>query len=213
MTKQTPQLPPLTWIEPLARPVFAALPASLRAQLTQVRLRGDSRLSRQGNTPEQLWYLLGGEVCLTRCLPDGQELILQRVRQGFVAEGSVMAQTYHCDISVSCPSHLLALPLNDFRTAMAMEAPLAQAWISYLSARLRTARSQTERLRLHKAEDRIRHYLITEGDNGRVELGGTRKQWAAELGMSHEALYRAMRRMQDNGELVVTGRAICLGPP
>jgi hypothetical protein len=51
-------------------------------------------------------------------------------------------------------------------------------------------RSQCERLALNSAADRIEHYIESEGRDGRLELKRTRKAWAAELGLTHEALKR-----------------------
>jgi CRP-like cAMP-binding protein len=62
-------------------------------------------------------------------------------------------------------------------------------------------RSQCERLALRGATDRIEHYIEAEGNNGRLELSRTRKAWAAELGLTHEALYRALARLQRSGRI------------
>ncbi len=39
-------------------------------------------------------------------------------------------------------------------------------------------------------------YLESEGSDGSVSLTQTRKAWAAELGLSHEALYRTLKKLQ-----------------
>jgi hypothetical protein len=43
-----------------------------------------------------------------------------------------------------------------------------------------------------------------------LTLEGSRKAWAADLGLSHEALYRTIRRMVDAGTLSVDGQCIAL---
>jgi CRP-like cAMP-binding protein len=53
--------------------------------------------------------------------------------------------------------------------------------------------------------DRISHYIESAGLNGEVNLTQTKKAWAEELGLSHAALYRALRRMQDDNLLSVKG--------
>jgi CRP-like cAMP-binding protein len=42
------------------------------------------------------------------------------------------------------------------------------------------------------------------------ELTQTRKAWAAELGLTHEALYRTLRRLAEQGAIAVDGTRICL---
>jgi CRP-like cAMP-binding protein len=41
-------------------------------------------------------------------------------------------------------------------------------------------------------------------------LTGTRRDWASELGLTHEALYRALANMQKAGELRVAGSTLTL---
>jgi CRP-like cAMP-binding protein len=66
-------------------------------------------------------------------------------------------------------------------------------------------RASGERLSLNSAAERILHYLETQGDNGVVTLTMSRKAWATELGLSHEALYRTLRRLQDDGVVWIDG--------
>ncbi len=76
---------------------------------------------------------------------------------------------------------------------------------------LRRARAQSERLGLRSAKDRVLHYLETEGQSGRVRLAQSKKAWASELGLSHEALYRTLSEMQKSGQIAVDGRSVLIG--
>jgi hypothetical protein len=60
---------------------------------------------------------------------------------------------------------------------------------------------------LHAAADRIEHYIESEGQDGRLQLHATRKSWAAELGLTHEALYRALARLRRAGRIGVIEKA------
>ena len=70
-----------------------------------------------------------------------------------------------------------------------------------LAAEVRKLRAQCERLSLRSAADRIAHYIEAEGRDGRLELRQTKKAWAAELGLTHEALYRALTGLQRAGRI------------
>ena len=48
-------------------------------------------------------------------------------------------------------------------------------------------------------------HIESEGSVGVVTLNQSRKSWAAELGLTHEALYRTLKCMQDDGVLDVSG--------
>ncbi|MBI4194279.1 MAG: winged helix-turn-helix domain-containing protein [Betaproteobacteria bacterium] len=65
-------------------------------------------------------------------------------------------------------------------------------------------------LRQASAGERIVHYIESEGADGTVTLTDSRKAWAAELGMTHEALYRALRRLQASGILGMVGNRMIL---
>jgi CRP-like cAMP-binding protein len=103
------------------------------------------------------------------------------------------------------PSRLLAFPIDAFRRALADDARFRAFWMSRLAREVRALRSQCERLALRKAADRIEHYIESEGKDGRLELARSGKAWAAELGLTHEALYRALARLRRAG-LITTAR-------
>ena len=64
-----------------------------------------------------------------------------------------------------------------------------------LARQVMTLRTRLEQRNIHSARDRVRHYLAINADpSGRtVVLSGTLKDMAAELGLTHEALYRTLR--------------------
>jgi hypothetical protein len=64
-------------------------------------------------------------------------------------------------------------------------------------------RSQAERLSLKTARERIIHFIEIEGVAGVVDLKQSKKDWAVELGLTHEALYRALAQMAKCGALEV----------
>ncbi len=73
-------------------------------------------------------------------------------------------------------------------------------------------RAHAERLSLRTAEDRIIHFIETEGTNGQLVLTQSKKSWAAEMGLTHEALYRTLRSMTEDGLLIVSGGRVQLKP-
>lgn len=159
-----------------------------------------------------MYYVLAGEVRLVRCGRDGQTFILQRVRRGWVAEASLLARSYGCDLEAAAGTTLLRVPADALREALEVSADFRRYWIRSLSVEVRRLRSACERLGLRKAEERVLHAIETEGTGGTLRLTGTLKNWAAELGITHEALYRALARLESagmlkrvNGSMVRTG--------
>lgn len=141
-----------------------------------------------------MYCVLAGEIRLVRTSSTGADIILQRSREGFVAEGSLDQAAYHCNAQAIARSRVIAIPRAEFQKAL-NDATFRDAWIAYVGAELRRTRAQSERLRLRTARERILHFIETEGRNGAIKLDLSKKAWAAELGLTHEALYRALSSM------------------
>ena len=185
-----------------AAPLLAALPEPARRLARLLDIPPHASVFGQGDRPHAMYFVLSGEVRLVRRSRSGGEIILQRARHGFLAEASLDQPAYHCDAVAAQPSSLLVIPRKAFSKALAI-AEFRNGWTAHLARELRKARSSVERLSLRTARERILHFIETEGDRGVVNLGQSKKDWAAELGLTHEALYRALAQMVKRGELIV----------
>ena len=195
-----------------AQPAAGAIPDSLRKQAKRMDTPASEMLFRVGGPIRDVYLVISGEARLIRLDRNGGEVILQRSRGGFIAEASLDSCAYHCDAIAAEPSALLLFPVAAFRAALEEEPAFRKAWQSQLAKEVRKLRAQCERLSLHSAADRIAHYIEAEGTDGVVTLRQSRKSWAAELGLTHEALYRALRRMQVDGTLEVDGNRLATRP-
>jgi len=185
-----------------AHPELAAFPAQLRSAALEVRARAGETLFRLGSRPRLMLFVVAGEVRLVRRTAGGADVVLQRARAGFVAEASLDSPRYHCDIEAVTESRLLGFPRDLFRDALEVDAAFRDFWMRRLAAEVRKLRAQCERLSLRSAAERIEHYIEAEGRDGRLELRQTQKAWAAELGLTHEALYRALAGLQRAGRVI-----------
>lgn len=181
-------------------PLLAAMPEYVRRNAQLCRFPKSAHVFARGDRPQAMYFIVSGEVHLVRSSLTGDQIVLQRVQRGFLAEASLDQARYHCDAVAARASELLVLPRKPFREALADEQ-FSKAWMSHLSDELRRARTQVERLALKSAEARILHYVETEGRDGVVILNQSKKDWANELGLTHEALYRALARMERGGRI------------
>jgi len=191
-------------------PWLACLPPAARLAASLRRLEPCEALFRVGQRPKAMWCLLSGEVRLVRASSAGHEVVLQRTRHDFLAEASLNVRSYHCDAVAVEMSELLCLPRQAFVQALA-DAAFCSAWLDHLAREVRGLRARCERLSLKSAADRIVHAIETEGAGGRLRLTSSRKIWAAELGLTHEALYRTLRQMREAGILTVEGDVVEIG--
>ena len=158
-------------------------------------------LFRQGKKPTQMFYVTSGEVVLQRLGRQGESVVLQRTRRGFIGEASLDSVRYHCDAVVTMSGEVVAVPLEAIKHALAADSGFAGRWIAMLIQEVKRLRAQCERLSLKGVKERLLHLIETEGSQGRFPLGGGLKSMAAELGVSHEALYRAVAELEKKGAL------------
>jgi CRP/FNR family transcriptional regulator, dissimilatory nitrate respiration regulator len=193
-----------------SHPALGQLPADLQASARQQHFAAGEKLFHLGRKPVAMYFVLRGEVRLLRHSRTGSEVILQRTRQGFVAEASLRSAAYHCDAVAAAPSEVLAFALQDMARGLAQDSDFQRLWIDLMSAQLRAARAQCERLALNSAAERVLHFVETEGRNGTLQLHQTRKAWAAELALSHETLYRTLAQLIAQKRLRIEGKKISL---
>ncbi len=194
-------------------PALGAIPPKLRAVADRLEFETGQTLFRLGDRLKGVFCVVAGEVRLIRRAPNGTEIVLQRSRRGFFAEASLGTGKYHCYAVTAETSALLRFPARAFRAALATDAMFRDAWIDHLAHEVLKLRAQCERLGLKSAAQRIVHYIESEGAEGMVTLTESRKAWAAELGLTHEALYRTLRRLQTDGTLHIDANCISLGQP
>lgn len=189
--------------EELTDPLLDALQSALKRTPTSRPLDAEAgqTLARTGQTPAWLYYVQSGEVRLIRHTPDGRVAVMQRVQRGPVAEASIESRRYHCDIVCARATRVLRLPIDAVRTAIESEPELRRLWMKRLTREVIRLRATVERLSVDTAAERIAHAITLDGSDFCLTLRGTRRQWAEELALSHEALYRALRRMKDEGRI------------
>jgi CRP-like cAMP-binding protein len=192
-----------------ALPLLAALPATLRGEARLRQLDNGDSVFRRGDHPRAMFAVLAGEVKLARTSAAGTEVVLQRTRRGLLAEASLDQVRYHCDAVAVLPSELFAISRGAFRAALADE-DFREHWLALLLRELRRVRAQNERLSLKTAEQRIIHAIEAEGTDGVLILTQSRKNWATELGLTHEALYRTLARMVKERRLKVGDGTVSL---
>ena len=193
-----------------AHPELASIPQRLRDYATDVRAATSDILYRIGAKPKSMLFVVEGEIRLVRRARNGAEIVLQRATAGFLAEASIDATRYHCDVVASRDSRIVAFPIERFRKALHDDEGFRDFWMMRLARELRKLRGQSERLSLRGVAERIEHYIEAEGNNGRIELRQTKKAWAAELGITHEALYRALSSLVRGGRLTTQERGDAL---
>ena len=178
------------------------LPAAVRAKATDRKLKAGEALFRLGDRPVSFYEVLAGRVRLSRVDRAGQEVILYVAGSGeTLAEASLYSAAYHCDAIASTAATVRAYPKAALLAAFAKDRKAAQAFTATLARQVMNLRTRIEQRNIRSARERVRHYLIVNADAGIVTLRGTVKELAAELGLTHEALYRTLGALERGGEI------------
>jgi CRP-like cAMP-binding protein len=149
---------------------------------------------------------------LERPATSGSSVVLQRTQRGFVSDASLQSARYHCDASVVIDARITRVPVPLLLQALKTDADFSLRWIGMLNQEVRRLRLQCERLSLKGVQARVLHWLETEGTQGCCAVTAGYKSLAAELGVSHEALYRALADMVDAGLVFREPERLCLKP-
>ncbi len=187
------------------------LSATVRAGAVDRTVPAGQSLFRAGDKTVGLYEVLRGTMRLVRYDRSGREAILQSAAAGdTLAEASLFASTYHCDAIATTDALVRLYAKARLLAELKRDPKFAQTFTAMLAQQVMGLRTRLERRNIHSARDRVRHFLaVNAGADGRtVALSGTLKDLAADLGLTHEALYRTLARMTADGEIKRAGATI-----
>ena len=180
------------------------LPAAVRAAGVDRTLKAGEYLFRQGGRTVGMYEILEGKVRLARLDRSGREAVLHSAFAGeTIAEASLFSPTYHCDAIATTHAVVRLYPKAVILNGFKRNPKIAEAFMAMLARQIMDLRTSLERSKIHSAPERIRHYFaLNLGPDGRsVLLHGTLKDLAADIGLTHEAPYRTLAKMQKGKEI------------
>ena len=185
-------------IENIPDPLKSLLPKALLEQCRDHPFGKNDHLFHQGKKPVLMLYISTGEAVLSRISNRGETTVLQRRKGGFLSEASLFADQYHCDAVATQTGLAITLPIGGLKTALS-DASFSQKWIQLLGKEIMRLRTQAERLGLKDIKSKLIHLIETEGKEGVLHLQSDFKSLASEIGVTHEALYRAIAILESDG--------------
>lgn len=167
-------------------------------------LAGGQALFRQGARTSGIFRLAGGSVRLQRCTPGGSVVTMHTARPGeLFAEASLFSPRYHCDAIAQCDADVLVYARAQVLQAFADNPSALLTFAAGLAQRMQSLRQLMELRQVRPADERVLQFLRLHcNTQGAWTAPGTLKQWAEDLALTHEALYRTLARLQSTGLLV-----------
>lgn len=180
------------------------------------RLDAGEMLFAGGDPVRSLFVVESGRLRLLRNTAHGAALVLHVAQAGeSFAEASLFSATYHCDALAEVSSTVIGYPKRALLGALREDPEAAVTLVEHLAQQVQALRGRIELLNLKSARDRVLSYLHNRvgASATAVELDRTWKAIASEIGLTHEAVYRALAELERDGLIERDGNTVALRGP
>lgn len=183
-----------------------SLLAGLRS--TRRRLAAGETLFRAGDAAHAIFHVAEGCVRLVRHGANGLPVTLHVAEAGgLFAEAALFSEVYHCDAVAERASVLAVYPKTALLLYLRAHPDLNLAFSAYLARQVQRLRGRVELIRLKTARERVLAFLTQAGAAERaVTIDRPLTVVASEIGLTHEALYRTLAKLERQGAIRREGR-------
>jgi CRP-like cAMP-binding protein len=175
------------------------LPRSVE-KLGRERILGRGEvLFRKDDAAVGIYEVEERQVRLSRLDQTGREIVLYVAGPGdLLAEASLFSKVYNCDATAVTDARVRLYPRKALLLEFRRNPEAAEALAARLAHETMALRTRLELRNIRSASERVQNYLaLNAGADGRtIILTGTVKDLAAELGLTHEALYRTLNKLE-----------------
>jgi len=163
-------------------------------------LKGEIAFHQEEKT-HGLFFVSDGKIELRRTTETGGLVTVHRAQCGETfAEASLFSDAYHCDAIAITDTTLIELERAYVLTHLRNDPDFAIAMTKHLAKQNQFYRRKIEILAIKNATERVYSAL---SDN---LLQSNIVSFASEIGLTHEAVYRSLRNLVDQGRITQTGR-------
>jgi CRP/FNR family transcriptional regulator, dissimilatory nitrate respiration regulator len=172
----------------------------------------DEPLFRQGEPAGAVFLIVRGRLRMVRNLASGDRITIHTGRTGeLFAEGSLFSNVYQCDAIAAEPTRVRACGKAEMLAAIDDSPSTMLALLEQVTHSLHHARAMRELRNIRSANDRVlRHLFLSASKDGAVVFDRPLLEVAEDLGLTHEAYYRALAALARAGEIKRIGRKIRL---
>ncbi len=180
-----------------------------------LRLAKDDSLFHEGEPSRGFYVVQTGAINVHRVSAAGKEQVIHVFRMGeSFAEAALASPTgYPANARAVEASTVLLIPKAPILELIGRRPDLALRMLGSMSAHLRVLVGALDDLTLKDVETRMLNWLVKHGRGPRggvIELPGTKRVLAADLGTSSETLSRTLARLRDDRLITVAAKSIAV---
>lgn len=163
-------------------------------------------LFRQGDRASAIFLIARGRLRMIRLLATGAQVAIHTGRAGeMFAEGALFSEFYQCDAIAAEATRVRMCAKADVLAAIKRSPTIMLALLERVARQLHHARTMRELRNILSAEERalehLRLSLPQGGTSDVVVLDRPLMEIADELGLTHEAYYRALAALVKHGAI------------
>ncbi|MEP2980674.1 MAG: Crp/Fnr family transcriptional regulator [Lentilitoribacter sp.] len=173
---------------------FNTLP---KEQLRRIECDAGDHLFRQGDKTHSIFFVVSGEVQLQRTSENGDLIVIHRAFQNeYFAEPSLFAASYHCDAVMNSNGLVISIKKALILKHMSVDHEFSIKVTKYLARQVQDYRRLLELRAIKSAKTRVLAGLQEGWHKGNI------MSFASQLGLTHEATYRALNDLVRAGRVV-----------
>lgn len=170
-------------------------------------LHRDEILFSIGSPVERIYQVIRGSVRIVAYPDDGKPLVLYRAIPGEVFSADHLLEDRHRYSAIAMEETTVASICRNVLIQELKKSPdNFHRYLDCLCRRFHQLRTNFERIAIPEAKARVLHLLQCLASSQerwqRIELRGKIKSYADDLNLTHEAVYRALRKLESEGSIV-----------
>ncbi len=174
-------------------------------------------LFKQSEKANFFYYLKSGKVKLTILSADGNEKVIDIIREGHIfAEGIVLGgvKGYPVNAEIISASEIICIHSPTFREILLSSPVICMKVMKSMSKRLHFLIKEVDRLSLHNASYRLISYLLEQaeesGDGSNILLSIPKHTVASRISVKPETFSRILKQLSKTGMIEVKSNNIKL---
>lgn len=198
-------------MSPLRESPRQAIVDSFAAAARERELARGEILFHRGDRARAVFCVTRGRLRLDRELADGRLVTVGLVSApDLLAEAALFSDRYHCTATAETRCSISSVSTAEALRILEEDPAVATTLIRGLMSQVRELRARLELRNVRPAAERLLRYLELQREEERPTPDRPLVALASELGLTPEALYRVVGRLEKEGRLERRGRRLDL---